>query len=453
VTRGRRLWGPARWIGLLLALLATACGGADDQQLRLCRTVVPAVEDVGTRIEITESGVDPAAENAVVVRYRSTGTTGETAEHWVSCRFAGRGFESGRLKLTGLATDREGELSPVKFYFLRRFWVSSVASRTGAGVAGGDLGKSLRGRLLYLLQQLVNSIVPACVYGLLAVGYSLVYAIIGRINLAFGEMAMIGAYGTIVGVTLLAVMGADPLRPALLLVLVLAMAVSGIYGWVTERIVFRPLRGAGTQAPLIATIGLAIFLQEYLRLAQGARERWLQPIFTERLTLAGAEVFPVYLTGAQGLVLALTILLYGALLQLWRHSRFGRDQRACAQDSGMAALCGVPVDRTVGLAFALGAAYGATAGLIVALYYGGVSFHMGFMLGFKALVAAVVGGLGSVAGAMVGGLVVALVETFWSAYLTLDYEGLAVFGLLALFLVVRPQGLLGARESARPRPV
>jgi branched-chain amino acid transport system permease protein len=453
VTRIRRQWGPVRWIGLLLALIATACGGADDQQLRLCRTVLPAIEETGSRIEITESAVDPAAENAVLVRYRSTDGTGETAAHWLSCRFAGRGFDQDKLKLTSLATDREGQLSPVQFYFLRRFWVSSFASRTGAGVAAGALGESVQGALLYFLQQLVNAIVPACVYGLLAVGYSLVYAIIGRINLAFGEMAMIGAYGTIAGVGLLAVMGAGPLRPALLLVLALAMGVAGLYGWVTERVVFRPLRGAGTQAPLIATIGLAIFLQEYLRLAQGSRERWLQPVFTERMTLAGAEVFPVYLTGAQALVLALTLLLYGTLLLLWRHSRFGRDQRACAQDAGMAALCGVPVDRTVGLAFALGAAYGAAAGLIVALYYGGVSFHMGFMLGFKALVAAVVGGLGSVAGAMVGGLVVALVETFWSAYLTLDYEGLAVFGLLALFLVVRPQGLLGARESTRPRPV
>ncbi len=453
MTRIRRQWGPTRWFGLMLVLLATACGDADDLQLRLCQTVLPAIEDVGSRIEITESGVDPAAENAVMIRYRSTETTGETAAHWVSCRFAGRGFDQGRLKLTGLATDREGLLSPVQFYILRRFWVRSIASRTGAGVAGGDLGESLQGELLYLLQQLVNSIVPACVYGLLAVGYSLVYAIIGRINLAFGEMAMIGAYGTMIGVALLAVMGAGPLRPALLLVLALAMGIAGLYGWVTERVVFRPLRGTGSQAPLIATIGLAIFLQEYLRLAQGARERWLQPLFTERITLAGAEVFPVYLTGAQGLVVALTLLLYGALLLLWRHSRFGRDQRACAQDTGMAALCGVPVDRTVGLAFALGAAYGAAAGMIVALYYGGISFHMGFVLGFKALVAAVVGGLGSVAGAMVGGLVVALVGTFWSAYLTLEYEGLAVFGLLALFLVIRPQGLLGARESAQPRPV
>ncbi len=195
------------------------------------------------------------------------------------------------------------------------------------------------------------------------------------------------------------------------------------------------------------TIGWAIFLQEYLRLIQGTRERWLQPIYTEPHLLGAAQGFAVSVATSQILVLLLTAGLCAALWLGMARSRFGRHHRACSDDGAMAALCGVDVDRTVALSFALGAAYAAAGGFLVILYYGGVNFYMGLLLGFKALVAAIVGGIGSVPGAMLGGVLVAVLETFWSGYLTIAYKDVAVFGLLAAMLVFRPCGLLGKPSS------
>ena len=354
----------ARWrrAGLTIALAAmTAACGADVEQLRLCGRLIPALEEPGRQVEIVAEAADPEAENAVVVRYRSRDRAGAVAEHWLSCHFAGGGFQAGRLNLTRVETDRAGPISGVQLHLLRRFWLGLIESRGGDGS-----GQPLRGGwadLLYLLQQLVNSLVPACVYGLLAIGYTLVYGLIGRINLAFGEMATIGAYGTVIAVSLLAGFGGGALPLVLLAALAFAAALAALHGWATERLVFRPLRGAASQAPLIATIGLAVFLQEYLRLAQGSSERWLQPVLSQRIVLAGEGIFPVHLTAAQATIAALTLALYGLLWALFTRHRFGRNQRACAQDAGMAALCRVDVDRTVALTFSLG---GACAGVSIA---------------------------------------------------------------------------------------
>jgi branched-chain amino acid transport system permease protein len=439
--RRRRNWGTLAALGLAWCL--AGCADADVEQLNICERLIPAIEAEGARIEVVRAGVDPAAANAVRVEYRVLGPNGRPDGSWISCRFGGSGFERDRLRLIGVVTAGEGALSDIGVFMLRRYWLDLYEGQDapGDGSAGG--GPSWSRDLLYSMQLGVNAITLGCLYGLLAIGYTLVYGIVGRINLAFGEIAIIGAYTTFIAVTALALLGVGPMPLALLAVLALVALVGATYGLATERVVFRPLRGVPSQAPLIATLGLAIFLQEALRLLQGAEDRWVQPVFSAAHHLSAASGFPLIVNTSQIVIVCLAGALYGVLWLLMSRTEFGRAARACADDVAMAGLCGVNVERTVALTFALGAAYAAIAGLVVLLRYGGTTFHEGFLLGFKALTAAIVGGIGSVPGAMLGGLLIGALEIFWAGYLNLAYRDVATFALLAVVLIWRPHGLLG----------
>ncbi len=421
--------------------------------------MIPGVEGADTGITIEGREVDPTAANAVIIRYRMTGPDAAPGVHWLSCRFGGSGFDRDRLKLIGVVGDRAGELSDVQVFLLRQYWLGRYEeqARGGESPAGGAAFGGWRD-LLYGLQLAIEALTLGCLFGLVAIGYTLVYGIIGKINLAFGEIAMVGAYTSFIGVTVLALSGTSALPLGLLAVLALAAVVGSAHGLVTERLVFRPLRDVPSQAPLIATIGLAIFLQEYLRLTQGSADRWIQPVFSEAHSLTEAGGFDVSVSTSQIMVMVLAIALYGGLWLLMARSRFGRQARACADDVDMAAFCGINVDRIVALVFSLGAAYAAIAGFVILLRYGGVRFSDGYLLGFKALTAAIIGGIGSVPGAMLGGLIIGTLETFWAGYLSLAYKDVAVFGLLAAVLIWRPQGLLGqpvrlANDAFRQRPL
>ena len=451
----RRTFG--RLLALTLAGGVTGCGELDPEQLRVCERLIPAIEADGAQIDIVRVMADTAAANAVRIEYRTLGASGNPDGSWISCRFGGSGFERDRLQLTGVVTGAEGPLSEIRVFMLRRYWLDRYEAQASRDGADEEQGLWARG-LLYFLQLGVNGITVGCLYGLLAIGYTLVYGIVGRINLAFGEIAMVGAYTTFIAVTALALLGLGPFPLALLAVLVLVAAVGAMYGFATERVVFRPLREVPSQAPLIATLGLAIFLQEALRLLQGAEERWVQPVFSAAHDLGAVPGFALTVNTSQILVIGLSVALYGALWLLMARSAFGRAARACAADVAMAALCGVNVGRTVALTFALGAAYAAIAGFVVLLRYGGADFYDGFLLGFKALTAAIVGGIGSVPGAMLGGLLIGLLEIFWAGYLSLTYKDVATFALLAVVLIWRPHGLLGepvrlANDAFRPRPM
>ncbi|MCC7272524.1 MAG: branched-chain amino acid ABC transporter permease LivH [Alphaproteobacteria bacterium] len=298
----------------------------------------------------------------------------------------------------------------------------------------------------YLLQQIINGLTLGAIYGLIAIGYTMVYGIIGMINFAHGDVFMIGAFISIITFALLWMGGVTSIPLAIVLVLFTTMLFTAVYGWTVERIAYRPLRGSFRLAPLISAIGMSIFLQNYVQLLQGARIKPLPPLISGGIVLMEGDGFAVQINYTQMIIIAVTVALMTAFTLLITRTPLGRAQRACEQDRGMAALLGVDVDRTISLTFVMGAALAAVAGLMFALYYGVVDFFIGFLAGLKAFTAAVLGGIGSLPGAMLGGILIGLIEALWSGYFSVEYKDVAAFAVLVLVLVFRPTGLLGRPE-------
>ena len=295
----------------------------------------------------------------------------------------------------------------------------------------------------YFLQQLVNGLTLGSIYGLIAIGYTMVYGIIGMVNFAHGDVFMVSAFiALILFLILTQILGIAALGFALLIVLVLGMALTSLWGWVIERMAYRPLRGSFRLAPLISAIGMSIFLSNFVQIMQGPNNKSLEPILSNVLVIPmGAGT--VTLAEKQLLIMVVTAALLAILWYVVQRTSLGRAQRACEQDRQMAALLGVDVNRTVSLTFIMGAALAAVAGLLWMTYYGVVSFSDGFVPGIKAFTAAVLGGIGSLPGAVLGGLLIGLIETFWSAYFSIDYKDVAAFSILAIVLIFLPSGLLG----------
>jgi branched-chain amino acid transport system permease protein len=298
----------------------------------------------------------------------------------------------------------------------------------------------------YFVQQLINGLTLGAIYGLIAIGYTMVYGIIGMINFAHGDIYMIGAFLSVICFLILGTIGITFVPLALMIVLIISVVLTATYGWTVERVAYRPLRGSFRLAPLISAIGMSIFLQNYVQLLQGARNKPLQPIISGSMTIMEADGFSVHLSYLQVVIVVITIVLMAAFTLLITRTSLGRAQRACEQDQKMAALLGVNVDRTISLTFVTGAALAAVAGLMVTLYYGVVDFFIGFLAGIKAFTAAVLGGIGSLPGAMLGGVLIGLIEAFWSAYFSVEYKDLAAYAVLVLVLIFRPTGLLGRPE-------
>ena len=300
--------------------------------------------------------------------------------------------------------------------------------------------------MAYFIQQLINGVTLGSIYGLIAIGYTMVYGIIGMINFAHGEIYMIGAFIAIITFLLLGLAGITFVPLVLLVMLIISMLFTAIYGWVLERVAYRPLRGAPRLAPLISAIGMSIFLQNYVQILQGARVKPIQPLLTGVIYLMESEGFVVTLSYLQIIIMILTLTLMVAFSFLIAKTQLGRAQRACEQDRAMAALVGVNVDKTIALTFVMGAALAAVAGVMVTLYWGVIDFFIGFLAGLKAFTAAVLGGIGSLPGAMLGGLLIGLIESFWSSYFTVEYKDVATFVILVLVLIFMPYGLLGKPE-------
>jgi branched-chain amino acid transport system permease protein len=300
--------------------------------------------------------------------------------------------------------------------------------------------------MAYFLQQLINGITLGATYGLIAIGYTMVYGIIGMINFAHGDIYMIGAFISLVGFMLLAMFGVTSVPLACFLVLLFAMFFTAVYGWTVERVAYRPLRRAPRLAPLISAIGVSIVLQNFVQLSQGARVKPLQPMVQGSFKLFSDGDFQVTISYLQIMIIALTVALMVGFSFVIRYTSLGRAQRAAAQDMTMASLLGVNVDRTISATFIIGAMLAAVAGLMVTLYYGVIDFYIGFIVGIKAFTAAVLGGIGSLPGAMLGGMLIGLIEAFWSGYFSIEYKDVAAFSILVFVLIFRPTGLLGRPE-------
>jgi branched-chain amino acid transport system permease protein len=300
---------------------------------------------------------------------------------------------------------------------------------------------------LYLLQQIINGLTIGSTYALIAIGYTMVYGIIGMINFAHGEVYMIGSYISFIVITGLLAMGHIALPVILIVALLVAMLVASSYGWAIERVAYRPLRGSNRLIALISAIGMSIFLQNYVVLAQGSRDIAMPPLISGSLLEFGSlETFEVTISWMQLLIWVVTLISMTLLTLFISRSRMGRACRACAEDLGMTNLLGIDTNRIIAMTFVIGAALAAVAGLLLGLYYGVVNPFIGFIAGLKAFTAAVLGGIGSIPGAMLGGLILGVTEALTAAYFPSEYKDVVAFGLLVLILLFRPTGILGKPE-------
>jgi branched-chain amino acid transport system permease protein len=297
--------------------------------------------------------------------------------------------------------------------------------------------------LLEFIQQIINGLTLGSIYALIAIGYTMVYGIIGMINFAHGEIYMISAYVGLLMITALSLFGLETIPLLLLLTLAVSILVTSAYGWTVERLAYRPLRGSPRLVPLISAIGMSIFLQNYVMIGQGARDVSMRPLITGGWRFGMEGGFQVYLSYMQVIIAVVTVIFMTLLSLFISRSRLGRACRACSQDREMANLLGIDTDRVIAMTFVLGAALAAVAGVLVGLYYGLINPFMGFVAGIKAFTAAVLGGIGSIPGAMLGGIVLGLTESFTSAYLSTEYKDVVAFSILVLVLLFRPTGLLG----------
>ena len=296
----------------------------------------------------------------------------------------------------------------------------------------------------YLAQQLINGITLGSIYGLIAIGYTMVFGIIGMVNFAHGDVFMVAAFVALVAFLILTTwLGVSSIAVALFIVLIVAMLFTSLVNWIIERLAYRPLRGSFRLAPLISAIGMSIFLSNFVQVVQGPNNKSLPPMLNSVIVLAGEGQSAVAISHKQILVMIVTVVLLVAFWYVVAKTPLGRAQRACEQDRRMAALLGVNVDRTISATFAIGAALAAVAGCLYMILYGVVNYNDGFVPGIKAFAAAVLGGIGSLPGAVLGGLIIGLVETLWAAYVSSDYKDVVAFAVLALTLVVMPSGLLG----------
>jgi len=271
-------------------------------------------------------------------------------------------------------------------------------------------------------QQLINGITLGSIYGLIAIGYTMVFGIIGMVNFAHGDVFMVSAFIALVTLLLVTTwLGIGSFVVALLIVLIVAMLFTSLVNWAIERVAYRPLRGSFRLAPLISAIGMSIFLSNFVQVGQGPRVKSIPPFFNEVIVLMSGNGYDVAVSYKQIVVWMVTAAL---LLVFWfvvTKTALGRAQRACEQDQKMAALLGT----------------------MYLMYYGVVSFADGFVPGVKAFTAAVLGGIGSLPGAVLGGLLIGLIETMWSAYFSTDYKDVAAFSILAITMIFLPQGILG----------
>jgi branched-chain amino acid transport system permease protein len=293
-------------------------------------------------------------------------------------------------------------------------------------------------------QQLINGLVLGSVYGLIAIGYTMVYGIIGMINFAHGDVYMISAYLTAIFIALLSIF-LPSLVLTLMLTFVIAALITGLYGWAIERVAYRPLRHSTRLAPLISAIGVSLLLQNFVRVSQGARTQAIPSFITGRQQF-GQGVFSFNISNVELMIIITALFSMVLLTILIKKTQLGQAMRATQQDMRMANILGISSNKIIPLVFVIGSSMAAIAGTLVTLNYGSFDFSIGFMIGIKAFTSAVLGGIGSLPGAMLGGLLLGMAESLFSGFVSVDYKDVFAFSVLILVLIFKPNGLFGTKD-------
>ena len=302
------------------------------------------------------------------------------------------------------------------------------------------------------LQQIINGLVLGSIYALVALGYTMVYGILGLINFAHGEVVMVGALVSYSVMTALLPSGIPLLLLALISILVAAPVCMAL-AWAIERYAYRPLRHAPKLTPLISAIGVSILLQNLAMIVWGRGYH----AFPDILPAINFDIGGAHLSLLQAVTIALAGITMAVLAWMIQRTSLGQAMRATAENPAIAELMGIPVNRIITMTFIIGAALAALAGLMVGANYSVAHYYMGFMLGLKAFTAAVLGGIGNITGAMLGGLLLGLIESLGAGYiedmtggfLGSNYQDIFAFMVLIIVLVFRPGGLMGERISER----
>ena len=283
------------------------------------------------------------------------------------------------------------------------------------------------------LQQLLNGLTAGAVYALIALGYTMIYGILGLINFAQGEIYMFGAF---VAVLLL---GTGQVN--FFVAFAGGMTAAALLGVALERVAFRPLRGSHPLVPLISSICASIFLHSLALLLFCPNDR----PFPIQFTFTTVNVAGLPLSSLQGAILIAALGFMALLVAFVRYTRYGKAIVACALDRDTARLMGVNVDRMVALTFLIGSALSGAAGIMMAIYYNATYPRMGLLPGLKAFSAAILGGVGNIPGAILGGLLLGVAESLGAAYISSGFKDAIAFAILILVLLFRPQGILKGR--------
>jgi branched-chain amino acid transport system permease protein len=437
----------------LLAFCLASCGTEFDRlEVTTCRQTLPAVELDADEILVTRVSTAPPPYS-MRIDYRVT-RNGMTNPSYVLCGFAPSDADANTPELRILSTPVTS-FSPIKLHILKRFWLErhelSYPADPGPGETEADVPE-VPAAAAYLVQSAINGVPETAMTMLIAVAYALVYGLVGRINLAFGDLAAVGGVVSVAAALAALALGSSSFILPLVVGALAAIGLTMLAGRIVERLVFAPLAFRGGQSILIATIGVAVMMRELMRLAEGPQNRWIPPIDAVPIPLLRAGSFVVNITPMQigvGIVVVVAALLVVRLMQV---SQFGRQWRAISDDAVMAALMGISRYGVLTRTFLLASALAGAAGFILTATYGATDAYSGVSIGLKGLVAAVIGGIGSVEGALLGGLALGLFETIWQAYLPVGDRDVAVMVVMVVMLIFRPGGLFGFAESG-PRQV
>lgn len=297
----------------------------------------------------------------------------------------------------------------------------------------------------YFLELFLGGLTRGSIYALIALGYTMVYGIVQLINFAHGEIYMIGAFTALIVASVLTILGLNSIA-ILVIATAAAIVYSSAYGYTVEKIAYKPLRNAPRLSPLISAIGMSIFLQNYVLLAQTSDFLPFPRLIPE---FAFMEPVSHIFSSAELVIVSTTMIVMVLLTVFIKFTNIGKAMRATAQDKTMALLIGIDVDRVISVTFIIGSSLAALGGVLIANHIGQINFYIGFIAGIKAFTAAVLGGIGSIPGAVLGALILGWTESFATGYVSSDYEDVFAFALLVLILIFRPAGLLGKAETKK----